>query len=209
MLQQRCTGLGGNLSVVNLPVVLASASPRRQELLRRLFDDFEVVVAGIEEDALTLPDPWQTAMGLARAKARAVAEHRQDALVIGGDTVVALPKEDGAFEQLAKPGSTDEAIGMLQALSGRSHLVITGVCLLWPGGEEVFCDESRVTFRPLELEEIKEYVATGEPMDKAGAYGIQAGGGTFVHSVEGSVANVIGLPVEALERRLRTLSVKR
>lgn len=192
---------------VNLPVVLASASPRRQELLKKLVSEFEVVVAGIEEDALTLPDPWQTAKGLATAKARAVAEKRPEALVIGGDTVVALPKDDGTFEQLAKPNSPDEAVGMLQALSGRSHLVITGVCLVWPGGEETFCGESRVTFRALNLEEIREYVATGEPMDKAGAYGIQAGGGTFVHSVEGSVANVIGLPIEALAEQLRLMKV--
>ena len=179
------------------PVVLASGSPRRRELLARLLPLFEVVVSDVDEDALTLPDPIATAERLAEAKARAVSLLRLEALVIGADTVVAL---DG--EQFAKPSDADDARRMLRALSGRTHTVATGVSLVSAEGVRTFHDRTLVTFRELDDGEIAAYVLTGEPMDKAGAYAIQGGAAAFVRRREGSETNVIGLPLERLERAL-------
>ena len=184
------------------PVILASASPRRKELLHHLVEEFSVVSAEVDEDSLTNADPWQTAQRLAREKAFAVYGRHPESLVIGGDTVVAL--QDGEdWIQLAKPSSQDQAQAMLQRLSGKTHFVITGVALRWPTGMASFTDETKVTFRKLTDVEIKRYVETGEPMDKAGAYAIQGGAKQFVAKVEGSVNNVIGLPTEKLEEALR------
>lgn len=185
-----------------MPVVLASASPRRRELLKELVPSFEVAAAEIDEDAETLDDPFETARRLALLKARNVAGVRPGALVIGGDTVVALPDPDGGYVQLAKPVDVEDAVRMLGLLSGRSHSVVTGVALVWSGGELADRCESKVAFRALDEAEIRAYVATGEPMDKAGAYAVQAGGGTFVKAIEGSRSNVIGLPLELLSSML-------
>ena len=184
------------------PVVLASASPRRRELLGRLLAQFEVQAALVDEEGLTTADPWETAERLAVAKAAAVFARRKDALVIAGDTVVAL-EEGGAWRQLAKPVDVADAAKMLRALSGRTHTVVTGVAFVWPGGERAFAEESLVTFRPVGEREIARYVATGSPMDKAGAYGLQDESQDFIESVEGSVSNVVGLPIERLEQELR------
>lgn len=180
-------------------VILASASPRRKELLAQLIPEFSVVVSAVDEDSLTLSDPWQTAMRLAHAKAMAVGE--PGALVLGADTVVALP--DGT--QLTKPVDREDAIRMLQALSGRTHHVITGVCLAFGSWQEVFQSTSTVTFLPLSGDQIAAYVDTGEPMDKAGGYAIQGGAAPFVECLEGSLSNVIGLPLERLEAELERL----
>lgn len=190
--------------VPKYPVVLASASPRRQELLKQLFSEFEVIPADLNEDALTVKDPWETAKRLALAKAKAVAVQRPDALVIGSDTVVALPSFESTI-QLAKPADDQDAVRMLAALSGKSHWVITGVALVSPDFEVVDADETSVTFRDLEQSEIEEYVATGEPMDKAGAYAIQGGAAGFVANTKGSLSNVIGLPLEQVQRMLKNL----
>jgi len=183
----------------NLPVVLASGSPRRQHLLLELVEDFEIFVPQVDEDSLTTLDPHKTATELAKAKALAVLPHRQDSLVIGGDTVVALPNDDGTFMQLAKPTSKKDAERMLGLLSGKTHLVITGVYLAWVGGSRSFNETTKVTFRDLTAEEIKKYVATGEPMDKAGAYACQGGAEKFITAMDGSESNVIGLPIERLQ----------
>ena len=182
-----------------MPVILASASPRRLALLATLIEDFEVVVSDCDEEALTQADPVETAEILARAKAQSIALKRPESLVIGADTVVALERE-----QLAKPGSKGEAAAMLRKLSGREHKVITGVCLMGPGLESTFSVQTTVRFRDLTEDEIETYVATGEPMDKAGAYAIQGGAAGFVERYNGSLSNVVGLPVEALESALRT-----
>lgn len=187
--------------VPKYPVVLASASPRRVELLRELITDFEVLPADLDEDSLTVKDPWETARTLALAKAKAVALLRPDALVIGSDTVVALPSFESTI-QLAKPTDEEDAKKMLAALSGKSHWVITGVALVWPEGEVVEADETEVTFRDLTAQEISEYVDSGEPMDKAGAYAIQGGAASFVVTTTGSLSNVIGLPVDLLRKLL-------
>lgn len=184
------------------PIVLASGSPRRRELLRQLIDEFEVVTSDVDEDALTVSDPYETAERLAEAKARAVAILRPGALVIGGDTVVALEGE-----QFAKPKDVEDAKRMLRALSGRTHVVATGISLVSPDGVRTFHEKTRVTFRGLTDAEIDAYVATGEPMDKAGAYAIQGGAAGFVAKREGSESNVIGLPVGRLRELLSSTEV--
>lgn len=188
-------------------MVLASASPRRRELLKELVPEFEVVPADVDEDALTRLDPWVTARELAMAKARVVARLRPEALVIGSDTVVAV---DSGLEypvQLAKPRDEEDAMRMLRLLSGRQHMVITGVALVRGLIEEVSADTTRVSFRELTEGEIRTYVGTGEPMDKAGAYAIQGGAAAFVERTEGSISNVIGLPLELLAKMFADVGV--
>lgn len=184
------------------PVILASASPRRRRLLAELIPAFTVCPSDVDEDAITCTDPRATAERLAHAKALAVAAKNPSALVIGGDTVVALPNppegsRDG-WEMLAKPTDPEDAVRMLSKLAGRSHMVVTGVSLVWPGGFKTFHDASWVTFRQAAEEEIRAYVATGEPLDKAGAYGIQDASHDFCIGIDGSTANVVGLPIEQL-----------
>ena len=160
--------------------------------------------AHVDEDALTDPDPWVTAQRLAREKALAVFAIRPDALVIAGDTVVALETDQG-WKQLAKPTDADDAVRMLRELSDRTHTVVTGVCIVWPGGMSAFTEASRVTFRPLTDKQIADYVATGSPLDKAGAYGLQDASQDFIERVEGDVDNVIGLPVTRLREALQSI----
>jgi septum formation protein len=136
--------------------------------LVHLFRDFEVLVPGIDEEALQRPIPELTVTELAIAKAEAVRRIRPDAIIIAADTVVCIGQET-----LNKPKDEAEARMMLRELSGGSHRVLTGVCLTWPLGQETFWEETTVRFRELDPDEIAAYVATGEPMDKAGAYAIQ------------------------------------
>lgn len=187
------------------PVVLASASPRRKELLGRLIEQFQIVPSNLDEDPFLNPVPWQTARDLAHAKAVHVAGDYPDALVIGGDTVVAIPMKAG-YEQLGKPADTKEAERMLGKLSGIQHLVITGVCLVWPGGKRSFEITSGVKFRKLEPAEMREYAASGESLDKAGGYAVQGKGASFIEAVDGSLTNVIGLPVEKLREELQAIA---
>ncbi|MCH8979058.1 MAG: septum formation protein Maf [Armatimonadetes bacterium] len=187
------------------PVVLASASPRRKELLAKLVAEFEVVPADVDEAAVEEPDPWVAAQRTAREKALAVARLRPDALVIAGDTVVALSQGDG-WRQLGKPTDEQDARAMLRDLSGRTHTVVTGVCLHWPGGMSAFTESSKVTFREISDDEIAAYVATGSPLDKAGAYGLQDESQSFITKVEGPIDNVIGLPLEKLEDALSSIA---
>lgn len=178
-------------------IILASASPRRQELLKEIVPDFEIVVANVDEESLVDADPVITARQTARAKAAAVFSLHTDAVVIGGDTVVAV---DGM--QLAKPIDEADAFRMLRLLSGRTHTVVTGVCILGPGAEQAFEVSTQVTFRPLSDEEIGDYILTGEPMDKAGAYGAQGRAANLIERVDGSLTNVIGLPVDEVRSAL-------
>jgi septum formation protein len=171
-------------------------------LLLEAVEDFEIYVPNIDEDAITSADPVETAEALAKAKASTVLKVRPDCLVIGGDTVVAIPNGDGTFQQLAKPSTAKDAEKMLKLLSGKTHQVITGVCLAWEDGIKVFSDTSLVTFRELTPAEIKAYVKTGEPLDKAGAYACQGGAKGFIEKLEGSETNVVGLPLEKLTTAL-------
>jgi septum formation protein len=190
-------------------LVLASASPRRRELLEAAGLRFTVLPASIDEDAVTAPTPEALARLLAEGKARAAAGARAGgapAVVLGADTVVAL----ASGRLLGKPRDRAEAGEHLRALSGTTHRVVTGVCLLGPGpGEaEVFHAVSRVTMRALGEDEIRAYADGGEGMDKAGGYALQAGADRFVTGVEGSRSNVVGLPVEDLLPRLAARGVR-
>lgn len=199
-------------------VVLASGSPRRQELLWELLADFEVLVSEVHEHDPERADPWVLAEALALEKAEAVAALRPGHIVLGGDTVVALPeigqamkrlKQEQPMRLLSKPDSPEGARQMLRDLSGRSHLVVTGIAIVWPGGAHTFSETSIVTFRPLSEQEIDDYVATGESLDKAGAYGAQGEAAKLIESVEGPLSNVIGLPIEALRSELLRLGLAR
>ena len=180
------------------PIILASKSPRRQELIKNITEDFEVVVSPVEE---VLPEglsPEDAPLYLARLKAGAVADEHPDRLVIGADTVVIL---DG--EVLGKPRDRDDARRMLRLLSGKVHTVITGCCLIGGERERGFSQSTKVEFYPLTDGEIDDYIATGEPFDKAGAYGIQGKGMLLVKGIEGDYFNVMGLPVGLLSRELK------
>lgn len=171
-------------------LVLASSSPRRRELVGLLGIPFDVQAADLDETQHPGEAPAAYVERLAREKARAVAKRRPGARVLAADTTVVL---DG--QVLGKPVDATEARGMLTALSGRSHLVLTGIAVVDDSGERAKVVETTVHFRPLGEQEIAWYVRGGEPMDKAGAYGLQGFAGTFVTAIEGSSSNVIGLPM--------------
>jgi septum formation protein len=186
-------------------VILASASPRRHQLLRQVVDDFEIRVADLDEEAYTVADPYATAQLLAAKKAEKVfgelGQTPVDTVVIGCDTVVALRQGD-AWVQFAKPVDADDAMRMLQVLRGKTHVVITGVAMLRPYGSSSSFAEAQVTFHEVSDDEIQRYVETGEPMDKAGAYGAQGMGGFLVKEIIGSQDTVIGLPVALVRTML-------
>jgi septum formation protein len=172
------------------------------QLLRQLVSEFEVCPSTVDEDALTVADPWETAKVLALAKAQEVSELRPGSLVIGSDTVVAVEIAEGTYEQLTKPSDPDDAARMLRRLSGRCHLVITGLALVAPNWSMADADTTTVCFRELAEAEVRGYIASGESMDKAGGYAIQGGASEFVARTEGSIDNVVGLPTELLETML-------
>ena len=184
---------------IALPLILASASPRRQELLRLLDVDFEVVPS----DASELHDEQFTAAEIAQLnayrKARAVAKKLPDALVIGADTLVYL-----GTKLFGKPADLKDAQRMLRELAGRTHQVVTGVCLmhLRTHRQRTFYDITDVQFRPLTAAHIAHYLAQMKPLDKAGAYAIQDGGELIIEEISGSFSNVVGLPVERLRKEL-------
>ena len=193
-------------------LVLASASPRRVELLGRLLGPggFTVVAADVDEAPGRAEPPHELVTRLAGAKARAVAAARDGAVVVAADTVVDL---DG--EVLGKPLDEREAVRFLRRLAGRTHLVHTGVAVHLfrrdaDGGHRrvvAWVETAEVTFGVLGTREIEAYVATGEPLDKAGAYGIQGGAGAFVTDLQGDMDTVIGLPLDRLGQELRRLGV--
>lgn len=177
------------------PLILASASPRRVELLRQLVPDFEVVpgdVAEVHDEHLTA---WEMAQVNAYRKARAVAKKFPDATVLGADTLVYLDRESRLF---GKPASPAEAARMLSELQGRTHAVITGVCLLHlrEHRQRVFAEWTDVRLHPLTGAQIREYLDLIQPLDKAGAYAIQEHGERIVAEISGSYSNVVGLPIE-------------
>lgn len=178
-------------------IILASASPRRRELMELAGYDFEVICADIVEVVPENAQPQDVVMSLALQKAQAVAAEHENAVVVGSDTVVAL---DGKI--LGKPYSEQEACEMLRSLSGRTHKVFTGVAIVGGGKVKNFFDETDVEFYPLDDGEIRKYVATGEPMDKAGAYGIQGKGAVLVRKINGDFFNVMGLPISKLYREM-------
>lgn len=174
------------------PIVLASGSPRRRDFLASLGLEFRVAPSLAEEPKPTPGDsPESYAQRMAEMKGREVAERYPDCVIIAADTVVAL---EGIL--LGKPDNDEDAMRMLQLLSGRTHQVVTGCSLLLPGGESaVFHASTDVRMRAAAREELAAYVATGEPADKAGAYAIQGIGAFLVEHVHGSYTNVVGLPL--------------
>ena len=183
-----------------MKLILASASPRRRELLRYITEDFTVRVSHAEETTPEGLTPEETVQYLAGLKAAAVFTGDPEEVIVASDTIVVI---DGRI--LGKPHSEEEARAMLRTLSGRTHTVFTGVCVKTAAAERVFAERSEVTFYPLSDGEIRDYVATGEPMDKAGSYGIQGKGSLLVKKIDGDFYNVMGLPVAALSRALREL----
>jgi septum formation protein len=189
------------LSVLDVEVVLASASPRRAAILAALGVAFRVLPADVDETLVAGEDAATAAERLARSKAMAIAD--PGVPVLAADTLVVC---NGSI--LGKPKDPSDAARMLGRLQGRSHEVVTGVCVR--RGDELWSevDSTRVTFAPLTEAEIAWYVGTGEPLDKAGAYHVDGRGSLFLESVEGSPSNVAGLPVRLLRRLLREAGLR-
>ena len=179
-------------------LILASASPRRDELLTMAGLAHECIPSHVEEEVPEGTRPQDIPVLLSAQKAADVFSAHPDDLVLGADTIVAV---DG--EVLGKPKTKEEAAAMLRLLSGKTHTVYTGVTLMDAAGSESFCSGSRVTFYDLTEEEILRYVNSGEPMDKAGAYGIQGSGCILVRHIEGDYFTIMGLPVAEVYHRVK------
>ena len=190
-----------NTSYAN-KLILASGSARRRELMALAGYDYEVIVSDADEHIPT-SDPAEFVREAARRKAAAVFAAHPDRCVLGSDTVVAI---DGRI--IGKPRDAEDAHAILTTLSGRTHTVFTGVAILSPGKESIFHDETRVTFAPLTETEIRRYIATGEPLDKAGAYGIQGPAAVFVDHIDGCYFTIIGLPLPRVYRELASFDIR-
>lgn len=183
-----------------MKVILASTSPRRKELLSRLFSDFEIISSDVDE---SLPHgilPKDAPEYLAKVKGMAISPVEEDTLVIAADTVVIF--KDAI---LGKPRDESEAFQTLSALSGNTHKVITGCFLRFGNRTKSFSVESEVSFYPISPSEIEEYIQSGEPMGKAGSYAIQGKGGLFAESIRGDYYNIVGLPIGKLKREIESL----
>jgi septum formation protein len=186
-------------SAATRPLILASASPRRQYLLREAGFEFTVRPPAVEEHVPPGIPPAEVAAYLAGRKAQSLAPTLSNEVVLASDTVVIIDNT-----VLNKPANRAEAIAMLQKLSGRTHSVITGVCLLSKDKTDVFQDETRVTFKPLSQQEIEHYIDTHHPYDKAGAYGAQDWiGMVAITRIEGSYFTVMGLPMHLVYQHLQ------
>lgn len=180
-------------------MILASGSPRRKELLGFIVKEFKVIPAVGEESIPVGTPPVDAVSMLARQKANEIYVKYKNEIIIGADTIVVI---DGQI--LGKPHSEEEAFEMLSLLSGRVHSVFTGVCIISETGKQkCFTEETKVEFYPLSEKEIRGYIATGDPMDKAGAYGIQEKGAFLVKGITGDFYNVMGLPIGRLKRQLQ------
>lgn len=195
-------------SIWKVPVILASGSPRRRELLRRIVNEFDVVVSDCEEIARSRI-PEDVTMELAMQKAKAVAESgvcKEETLIIGSDTVVSV---DGGI--LGKPKDLEDAASMLRRLSGRSHQVSTGVAVLLVDSQgrivekKTFSETTEVRVAKISEQEIQNYIASGDGMDKAGSYGIQGIFGRHIKEIRGDYNNVVGLPVYRLYETMKQL----
>ena len=182
----------------NSRLVLASQSPRRRELLKEISNQFEVAPSSIKEVLDIGLRPAENARNIARAKAESIAPSFPNSWVIGADTLVTL--DDEIF---GKPDDEKDAERILKRLSGREHIVVTGICVVGPQKSLDKCVVSKIKIKPLTIQEIKDYIATGEPMDKAGAYAIQGKGSFMVRSFSGSKTNIIGLPIDELKVLLK------
>jgi septum formation protein len=179
-------------------LILASSSPRRAELLAAAGFPFEVVKVDVDESVRKLEPPGEHVRRLAQEKAEAALALHPDRLVLGADTIVLV-----SGEMMGKPADREDAVRMLRSLSGREHEVMTGIALMSKRKTVVEVARTRVWMNPLSEREIAEYVASGEPLDKAGAYGIQGLGARFIDRIQGSYSNVVGLPVALVYRLLK------
>ena len=184
----------------NKEFILASVSPRRHELLKFLIKDFKIIASEIEEIIDESITNEEVVMDLARQKAQDISNKNKDTYVLGFDTLVIL---DG--KPLGKPKDKAQAYEMLKALSGRTHRVLTGCAIVMNDYIDTFYEFADVTFTTLTDEEIHEYIGTEEPMDKAGAYGIQGFGAKYVEKVNGDFYTVMGMPIHKLYKRLQEL----
>lgn len=192
------------LLVINMQVVLASASPRRLELLQQIGVKVLVQPSSYEEAGGSAREAGQVVLANAKGKAAQVAAQVGDQLpVIGADTIVVIDNDI-----LGKPKDAKEALAMLKRLAGRDHVVMTGVAIAYKGRLVAEVCETKVYFLPLGEEKLKAYVATGEPLDKAGAYGIQGKGAVLVEKIIGCYNNVVGLPLSRVYQLLTDLGVK-
>ncbi|MEA4921637.1 MAG: nucleoside triphosphate pyrophosphatase [Clostridiaceae bacterium] len=182
-------------------IILASQSPRRREILEKLVPEFIVCPSDSDEDIESCP-PCEYVVRLAERKARSVAEKYPLDTVVAADTIVCL---EGVI--MGKPYDEEDAKKSLKALSGRMHTVFTGVAVIHGGRLYKFCEGTNVFFRSLTESLISEYISSGEPMDKAGGYGIQGIGGRFVESIEGDFFNVMGLPLCTLSKLFEELGI--
>ena len=184
-----------------MALILASGSPRRAEILQNAGFDFHIRPADVDEALPAGTAPADAAYELALRKARAAAKLYPEDVILASDTLVAPGNTI-----LGKPRDAADAARMLRLLSGRTHTVYTGVCVCAAGRERCEVVPTQVEFIRLTDDQIARYIATGEPMDKAGAYGIQGGAGAFVEGLEGSFENVMGFPVDDVERMLRAFA---
>lgn len=186
-------------------LVLASASPRRRELMSLLGVPFEIIVSNVVEVIDKLLPPEEMVKDLALQKARAVVDNLDQGLVIGADTIVVI-----AAKIMGKPANEEEAFTMLKELSGQEHQVYTGIALVdkVSGEQEVAAEVTMVKFKELTDGEIRAYLATGEPFDKAGAYAIQGRAAVFIEGIKGDYNNVVGLPVYRLAQLLKRFNVE-
>ena len=189
-----------NEEVEDKKLVLASASPRREEILKHLKLKFTIIHPKIDENNFNRESPEELVKILAEKKARSVVDIAENALIIAADTIVVL---DG--EILNKPADTEEAKKMLQLLSNKEHQVITALAVLDSDSSEIFVESNITDVKMLELssDDIDKYLSTGEAMDKAGSYAIQGFGGLFIESIKGSYYSVVGLPIHQLAKLLK------
>lgn len=185
------------------PLILASSSPRRQELLKLLQIPFQSIPANVNEDFSEKMNADEIVKELALRKAVEVATHHQDHWVIGSDTIVVLEEKI-----LGKPVDRTDAKATLKKLSGNTHEVFTGVAIVYGHNQTVFVEKTKVTFWNFSESDIEQYLDSGEPFDKAGSYGIQGYGSLFVKKIEGDYFSVVGLPVSKLARELKRLQAE-
>ena len=188
-----------------MKMILASSSPRRNELLQRLAYPFDIILPNVDESIIAPnSNPEQYCISLAEMKANAISQNYPHALVIGSDTIVMLKDQI-----LNKPYDSTQAKNMLHMLSGKTHHVYTGVCLIWMGKniQHTFAEITRVTFRKLDKQDILHYIEICPPYDKAGAYGIQDWSTVFIKNIEGCYDNVVGFPLSKFYQELKKLGI--
>jgi len=183
-------------------VVLASKSPRRRELFSRIIEEFLTVETKVDESLFDALSAEEQAMKLAEMKCRAVSGAYPDDIIIGCDTLVELKGK-----VFGKPFDEEDAVRMLKELSGNTHVVCTGVCIRFPLEYLRFCCKTEVSFFEMDEGEINEYVSSGDPLDKAGAYGIQGVAARYVKGIKGDYFNVMGLPVSMIYRELHARKI--